>query len=140
MGKGCHGSLLETATPGDYVVIMAYIPQSSAVDFALEDLRRRVTERFGIATTMGTGPGSCTPPANYTKAAQRRGCFCRSRLNTARTSISRGRRSPLARWPMLKPWETFKRCGRPDAVLYAWTLGAAQSRLYARWLKNWPFP
>ena len=50
------GSLLETATPGDYVVIMAYIPQSSAVDSALEDLRRRVTERFGIATTMGYGP------------------------------------------------------------------------------------
>jgi hypothetical protein len=50
------GSLLETATPGDYGVIMAYIPQSSAVDSALEDLRRRVTERFGIATTMGYGP------------------------------------------------------------------------------------
>ncbi|MCI0844463.1 MAG: glucose-6-phosphate isomerase, partial [Chloroflexi bacterium] len=41
---------------GDYLVIMAYILQSPEVDAALDALRRRVTERYGIATTMGYGP------------------------------------------------------------------------------------
>ena len=50
------GTLLEQASAGDYLVIMAYIPQSPGVDTALDDLRRRVTKRYGIATTMGYGP------------------------------------------------------------------------------------
>ncbi|MCH8892150.1 MAG: glucose-6-phosphate isomerase [Chloroflexi bacterium] len=50
------GKLLEMAVPGDYLVIMAYVPQSPGVDLALDALRRRVTERYGIATTMGYGP------------------------------------------------------------------------------------
>ena len=50
------GILLEQASAGDYLVIMAYIPQSLEVDTALDALRRRVTERYGIATTMGYGP------------------------------------------------------------------------------------
>ena len=35
---------------------MAYIRQTPEVDQALDALRRRVTERHGIATTMGYGP------------------------------------------------------------------------------------
>ena len=50
------GTLLEQASAGDYLVIMAYIPQSSEVDTALDDLRQQVTEQYGIATTMGYGP------------------------------------------------------------------------------------
>ena len=50
------GTLLKNAVPGDYLVIMAYIQQSPEVDAALDALRRRVTERYGIATTMGYGP------------------------------------------------------------------------------------
>lgn len=48
--------LLEMAAPGDYLVIMAYVLQTPEVDLALDALRRRVTERYGIATTMGYGP------------------------------------------------------------------------------------
>ena len=48
--------LLEMAVPGDYLVIMAYVLQTPEVDLALDALRRRVTERYGIATTMGYGP------------------------------------------------------------------------------------
>jgi glucose-6-phosphate isomerase/transaldolase/glucose-6-phosphate isomerase len=48
--------LLDIAVPGDYLVIMAYVLQTPEVDLALDDLRRRVTERYGIATTMGYGP------------------------------------------------------------------------------------
>jgi len=50
------GDLLSQAGPGDYLVIMAYIRQTPQVDQALDDLRRKVTERHGIATTMGYGP------------------------------------------------------------------------------------
>jgi|TARA_B100000809_G_scaffold203423_1_gene204465 glucose-6-phosphate isomerase/transaldolase/glucose-6-phosphate isomerase len=50
------GTLLKNAVPGDYLVIMAYIPQTPEVDLALDALRRRVTETYGIATTIGYGP------------------------------------------------------------------------------------
>jgi glucose-6-phosphate isomerase/transaldolase/glucose-6-phosphate isomerase len=50
------GQLLSQAGPGDYLAIMAYIRQTPAVDQALDALRRRVTEKHGIATTMGYGP------------------------------------------------------------------------------------
>ena len=50
------GKLLGMARPGDYLVIMAYVLQTPEVDLALDNLRRRVTERYGIATTMGYGP------------------------------------------------------------------------------------
>jgi glucose-6-phosphate isomerase len=53
---GAISQLLAMAGPGDYLAIMAYITQSHEVDQALDDLRRRVTEKFGIATTMGYGP------------------------------------------------------------------------------------
>jgi glucose-6-phosphate isomerase/transaldolase/glucose-6-phosphate isomerase len=48
--------LLEMAVPGDYLAIMAYLCQTPEVDLALDALRRRVTERYGIATTKGYGP------------------------------------------------------------------------------------
>jgi len=53
---GSLGALLAMGGPGDYLAIMAYIPQSSGVNLALDVLRRKVTERHGIATTMGYGP------------------------------------------------------------------------------------
>ena len=48
--------LLSGSRPGDYLAIMAYVRQTKEVDEALESLRRRVTERYGIATTLGYGP------------------------------------------------------------------------------------
>lgn len=53
---GSIGELLNQAGAGDYLAIMAYIPQSTEVDVALDDLRKRVMEKYGIATTMGYGP------------------------------------------------------------------------------------
>jgi len=50
------GELLDLARPGDYLAIMAYVRQTPEVDHALDALRRKVTERHGIATTMGYGP------------------------------------------------------------------------------------
>jgi len=48
--------LLDQAGAGDYLAIMAYIPQSPETDAALDGLRSRVMEKYGIATTMGYGP------------------------------------------------------------------------------------
>jgi len=42
--------------PGDYFAIMAYLQRSKDVDEALKELRRRVRDKFQVATTLGYGP------------------------------------------------------------------------------------
>ena len=53
---GSFEDLLSQARPGDYLAIMAYVTQTPETDRALADLRRQVTERRHIATTVGYGP------------------------------------------------------------------------------------
>jgi len=53
---GSVNDLLYHAKSGDYLAIMAYIHQTPDTDAALDALRRRVMERYGIATTVGYGP------------------------------------------------------------------------------------
>ena len=48
--------LLSGARTGDYLAIMAYVLQTPETDRAFDSLRRRITERYGIATTLGYGP------------------------------------------------------------------------------------
>ena len=48
--------LLGKAEPGDYLAITAYLEQTPELDAALDDLRRYVGERWGVATTLGYGP------------------------------------------------------------------------------------
>lgn len=54
---------------------MAYITQSPEVDQALDDLRRRVTEKFGIATTMGYGPRFLHSTGQHHKGGPASGLF-----------------------------------------------------------------
>ena len=49
-------TLLAESRRGDYLAIMAYLQQTPELDRAMDLLRRNVTERHGIATTMGYGP------------------------------------------------------------------------------------
>ena len=49
-------ALLGKASPGDYLAVLAYLPDSPAVVKSLEGFRRRVSEGYGIATTAGFGP------------------------------------------------------------------------------------
>jgi transaldolase / glucose-6-phosphate isomerase len=49
-------ALLEGAAPGNYLSIMAYVCRTSAMDRALAGLRRRIVDRYRIATTAGYGP------------------------------------------------------------------------------------
>ena len=53
---GSLADLLANAKQGDYLAIMAYIRQTPETDEALTNLRRIVTERHHIATTLGYGP------------------------------------------------------------------------------------
>ena len=53
---GSAKELLASAKRGDYLAVMAYVPQSTGVDAAAAALRKRVMERHKIATTFGYGP------------------------------------------------------------------------------------
>ena len=48
--------LLAESRPGDYLAIMAYLPDWDDISNALQALRRRVMRRHRIATTAGYGP------------------------------------------------------------------------------------
>ena len=48
--------LLEASQPGDYLAIMAYLPDTEAIREAVHELRQRVMAKYRIATTMGYGP------------------------------------------------------------------------------------
>ena len=48
--------LLAEAGRGKYLATMAYIRQTPEVDKVLADFRRKVVERYGMATTLGYGP------------------------------------------------------------------------------------
>ena len=48
--------LLAQVRPGDYLAIMAYLRQTPELDNALDSFRRKVVDRYGIATTTGYGP------------------------------------------------------------------------------------
>ena len=54
--SGSLGGLLGRASPGDYLAVMAYVEETPETNEALNDLRREVTRRYGIATTVGYGP------------------------------------------------------------------------------------
>ena len=48
--------LLAESAPGDYLAIMAYLPDGDGIGDATDELRRRVMARYKIATTAGYGP------------------------------------------------------------------------------------
>ena len=49
-------SLMSMAKSGDYLAILAYLPDRPDVCQALAHFRQRLTERYGIPTTAGFGP------------------------------------------------------------------------------------
>ena len=53
---GSIEDLLQQARTGDYLAIMAYVRPTPETESALTELRRDVTERYKIATTLGYGP------------------------------------------------------------------------------------
>lgn len=47
---------LAQARPGDYVALLAYLPDAPAVDAALQAMRQRMRDTLHLATTAGYGP------------------------------------------------------------------------------------
>ncbi len=54
--SGSLQQLLAAAAGGDYLAIMTYLHQTSQVDQSLNALRRKITDKYGIAVTIGYGP------------------------------------------------------------------------------------
>ena len=54
--SGSIDKLLADGASGDYLAVMAYVRQDPELDRAFTDLRRRVLERYHMATTLGYGP------------------------------------------------------------------------------------
>ena len=78
------GKLLATARQGDYLAIMAYVQQTPGVNQALDALRLKVTERHGIATTMGYGPRFLHSTGQLHKGGPGSGLFLQLTMEHAR--------------------------------------------------------
>jgi glucose-6-phosphate isomerase len=50
------GDSLASVAPGDYVALLSYLPRSAATQARLQAVRRRLRDRFRVATTLGYGP------------------------------------------------------------------------------------
>ena len=53
---GSISALLAQAQGGDYLAILAYLPDTPAIGETIDQIRRQVAEKYGIATTAGFGP------------------------------------------------------------------------------------
>ena len=49
-------NLLDQSAAGDYLAVMAYLHDSPGTADAIQELRRSIMKRYGIATTAGYGP------------------------------------------------------------------------------------
>ena len=56
VGTGSLADLLAQAGKNKYLAVLAYLRETDESDKLLTELRRRITERCGIATTLGYGP------------------------------------------------------------------------------------
>lgn len=66
---------LEMGQAGDYAAIQAYLNSSSAIDEALQKLRRCIRDRFLYATTLGYGPRYLHSTGQLHKGDAGRGLF-----------------------------------------------------------------
>jgi glucose-6-phosphate isomerase len=53
---GSLDALLESAEPGDYLALLAFVPATAETEDALGRARARLSERTGLPTTAGFGP------------------------------------------------------------------------------------
>ena len=72
---GSLADLLLNIRNGMYLAIMAYLHQTAETDGALASLRRKVTEQYHIATTLGYGPRYLHSTGQLYKGGQNTGLF-----------------------------------------------------------------
>ena len=74
-GAGTLSELLSSASPGDYLAILAYLRETPDASRVLQQLRRTVLEKKRIATTLGYGPSYLHSTGQLHKAGPQSGMF-----------------------------------------------------------------
>jgi glucose-6-phosphate isomerase len=69
--------------PGDYVAIMAYVAQTDARDAMFREMRQRIRDNTGAATTLGYGPRFLHSTGQYHKGGPPQGVFVQITANDA---------------------------------------------------------
>jgi transaldolase/glucose-6-phosphate isomerase len=72
---GDVAELLEKVRPGDYVAIQAFVDPQGEAARRLPDVRARVRDRLGVATTLGFGPRYLHSTGQYHKGGPNSGVF-----------------------------------------------------------------
>jgi transaldolase/glucose-6-phosphate isomerase len=65
----------DLANDGDYVAINAYLPRNDRTQKQLTDLRKRIVEKTGLATTLGFGPRFLHSTGQLHKGGANNGLF-----------------------------------------------------------------
>ncbi len=68
-------NLWSQAKPGDYVALLAYLPETAATDKALETVRLRLRDTLKLATTFGYGPRYLHSTGQFHKGGPNTGIF-----------------------------------------------------------------
>jgi glucose-6-phosphate isomerase len=66
---------LQKAKPGDYVALLAYLPEIAGTERALQDLRLHLRKQFKLATTLGFGPRYLHSTGQFHKGGPNTGIF-----------------------------------------------------------------
>ncbi len=69
------GRFLAQARPGDYVALLAYLPELPTVQRALQEIRLGLRDRLHLATTLGYGPRYLHSTGQYHKGGPNTGLF-----------------------------------------------------------------
>jgi hypothetical protein len=65
----------QQARPGDYLALLAYLPETARVDDTLQQIRGRMRDTLGVATTLGYGPRFQHSTGQYFKGGPNTGLF-----------------------------------------------------------------
>ena len=85
-------NLMSQSNQGDYLAILAYLPDTPEIASALASLRRSLTEKYGIPTTAGFGPRYLHSTGQLHKGGPNSGIFLQ--LTTGH-SVDK----PIPGWP-----------------------------------------
>ena len=92
---GSLNDLLAQARFGDYLAILAYLPDTPAIGEGIDEIRRRVGEKYGIAATAGFGPRYLHSTGQLHKGGPNSGLFLQLTADHAGEIAIPGRRYNL---------------------------------------------
>jgi hypothetical protein len=72
---GALEAFLAPASAGDYIAIQAFVRPAAGTDAALQELRLKLRDRYGLATTTGYGPRYLHSTGQFHKGGPNTGYF-----------------------------------------------------------------